>query len=209
MRSNSASVCCSSAARTLRSPSRRAAFTAPSATWIRSSARRGLARRGLNRQIGFQLRLALRGARHFQLGLGRGTRRFGLARIEHDQGTIGDLRGDIGVGRGRGMRGPRAFGFKRERFAGSRVGELAAVADTRRAVERGLARVLFRDGPRGGDRFHRCFARGLGRKLGARGIRPVPLEREDGGALFARRSERIPTRLLIPCARPRRMSSRS
>ena len=157
----------------------------------------GLARRGLNRQIGFQLRLALRGTRHFELGLGRGTRRFGLARIENDQGTIGDLRGDIGTGRGRGMRGARAFGFKRQRSAGSRVGQLAAVANARRAVERGLARVLLRDSPRGGDRFQRGFARGLGRKLGARGIRPFPLERGDGGALFAGRCERIPTGLLV------------
>ena len=148
---------------------------------------RGLARRGLDRQIGFQLRLALRGTRHFELRLGRGTRRFGLARIENDQGTIGHLRGDIRAGRGRGMRGARAFGFKRQRFAGSHVGQLAAVANTRRAVERGLARVLLRDGPRGGDRFHRCFARGLGRKLGARGIRPLSLERGDGRPLFARR----------------------
>ena len=33
------------------------------------------------------------------------------------------------------MRRPSAFGFKRERFAGSRVGQLAAIANTRRAVE--------------------------------------------------------------------------
>ena len=57
--------------------------------------------------------------------------------------------------------------------------------------------LLFREGPRRGDRPHRCFARGLGGKSAAGGIRPVFFEREDGGALFARRTERIPPRLLI------------
>ena len=44
-----------------------------------------------------------------------------LKEIEDDQGTIGHLRGDIGGGGGRGMRGACALGFKRQRFSGSRV----------------------------------------------------------------------------------------
>ena len=76
------------------------------------------------------------------------------------------------------MRGARAFSLKRQRVAGSRVGQLAAATNTRRAVERSLAGVLFRGSPRGSDRFHGSFARGLGRKLGARGVRPLSLECE-------------------------------
>src|SRR5258705_386992 len=120
-----------------------------------------------------------------------------LARIENDQGTIGDLRGDVGTGRRRGMRGPRTFGLKREGFSGPRVCQLAATANARGAVERGLASVLLRDRPRGSDGFQRCFARGLCRKLGARGIGPFSLERRDGSALFAGRCVRIPTCLFI------------
>ena len=78
-----------------------------------------------------------------------------------------------------------------------RICQLAAIANARGAVERSLAGVLFRDSPRGGDRFHRRFARGLSRELCSRGIRPLALERHDGSPLFARRSVRIPPGLFI------------
>src|SRR5262245_7033518 len=93
------------------------------------------------------------------------------------------------------MRGTRAFGFNREGLTGPGVRGPAAVACTR---ESGLARVLIRKSPRSGNRSHRGFARRFGRKSGAHGVRPIPLDREHCGALLARRPKRIPPGLAIP-----------
>ena len=85
---------------------------------------------------------------------------FGLARIENDSARSATCVATSALAGGRGMRGARAFSLKRQRVAGSRVGQLAAATNTCRAVERGLAGVLFRGSPRGSDRFHGGLARG-------------------------------------------------
>src|SRR2546422_9559684 len=89
-----------------------------------------------------------------------------------------------------------SFGFKRQGLDGPLVCGPAFTC-TRGTVKSGLARGLFRGGPCSSDHPHCRFTRRFGCKSSARGIRPLPLECEDGGALFACRFERIPPGLSI------------
>src|SRR5262245_11037947 len=96
------------------------------------------------------------------------------------------------------MRGSCTFGIDRQGLACPHVRIPAPITGSGGTVDNRLARVLVgecsrrRDGPLSG------FVCRAGRQSATHGVRQILFEREEGGALFACRPERVPARTFIP-----------
>src|SRR5207344_2763871 len=116
-----------------------------------------------------------RRSRHRELGIGRGPGRFRLPRVEDDQRPVGDLRRDVGRGRGVGVLRLRALRLHRQGRAVLR-GQSAPVGFLRRKVGRSRTEGVLGGGAR------RCDGEGGGRGGGGGSqprlvrVTPIPLQ---------------------------------